>query len=102
MAVGTPIVGSDTHPVREFITHERTGLLTPFLAPDRLADNVLRLLEDTRLSQTLRANARRFAETHLDQDVYLANYTALIERLTGQSLRPAEAAVPRKVRARGR
>jgi glycosyltransferase involved in cell wall biosynthesis len=90
MAIGAAIIGSDTRPVREFITHEKTGLLTPFLEPDRLADSVLRLLEDTRLSQALRIQARRFAEAHLDREVYLSNYTALIERLTGQSLRPAK------------
>ena len=103
MAVGVPIIGSDTKPVREFIAHEKTGLLTPFLEPDRLADTVLRLLEDAKLSQTLRANARRFAEAHLDREVYLANYGALIERLTGQSLKPLKAAASRgkaKLRAR--
>jgi glycosyltransferase involved in cell wall biosynthesis len=96
MAVGAPIIGSDTQPVREFITHQKTGLLTPFLKPDRLADSVLRLLEDARLSQTLRANSRLFAETHLDREVYLSNYAALIERLTGQSLKPAKPASPAK------
>jgi glycosyltransferase involved in cell wall biosynthesis len=102
MAIGAPIIGSDTLPVREFITHETTGLLTPFLEPDRLADSVLRLLEDAGLSQRLRANARRFAEAHLDRDAYLSNYAALIERLTGQSLKPAEPASRPKARARGR
>jgi glycosyltransferase involved in cell wall biosynthesis len=101
MAVGAPIIASDTPPVREFIFHERTGLLTPFLKPDRLAESVLRLLEDTKLSQALRANARRFAEAHLDREVYLSNYAALIEKLTGQSLSPANAAPSGKARARG-
>jgi glycosyltransferase involved in cell wall biosynthesis len=88
MAVGAPLIGSDTPPVREFIAHEKTGLLTPFLEPGKLADSILRLLEDARLSQTLRANARKFAETHLDREAYLSNYAALIERLTGGSLKP--------------
>jgi glycosyltransferase involved in cell wall biosynthesis len=107
MAVGAPLIGSDTQPVREFITHEQTGLLSPFLEPDRLADSVLRLLEDARLSQTLRANARRFAEARLDRDAYLANYSALIERLTGQSTKPPKPAAskrtaPKRGRAAGR
>ena len=102
MAVGAPIIGSDTLPVREFITHENTGLLTPFLEPDRLADSVLRLLEDADLARMIRANARRFAEAHLDRELYLSNYTALIERLTGQSLKSAKPAPAAKVRARGR
>jgi glycosyltransferase involved in cell wall biosynthesis len=99
LATGVPIIGSDTRPVREFITHGKTGLLTPFLEPDRLADSVLRLLDDAALSRTLRANARRFAEAHLDREVYLSNYLALIERLTGQSLKPGKPAAPAKARA---
>ncbi len=92
MAVGTPIIGSDTLPVREFITHEKTGLLTPFLSPDKLADTVLRLLEDNKLSQRLGVNARLFAEAHLNRETYLANYGALIERLTHQPLLPPKRA----------
>jgi glycosyltransferase involved in cell wall biosynthesis len=102
MAVGAPLIGSDTQPVREFITHEQTGLLSPFLEPDRLADSVLRLLEDARLSLTLRANARRFAEDHLDREVYLANYVALIGRLTGQSTKPPKRTASKRGRAAGR
>ncbi len=91
MAIGAAIIGSDTLPVREFITHRKTGLLTPFLDPARLADTILTLLEDAKLSQKLRTNARLFAEANLDREVYLANYVKLIERLTNQSLRPAKA-----------
>ncbi len=94
MAIGAPIVGSDTAPVSEFITHEKTGLLTPFLEPGRLADTVLRLLEDDKLSQKLRVNARLFAEAQLDREDYLANYVKLIERLTNQSLKSAKAPKP--------
>ena len=93
MAVGVPIIGSDTPPVREFISHERTGLLTPFLEPGKLADSVLRVLEDAMLSRTLRANARQFAETHLDRETYIAGYKALIERLTNRRLNPPASAV---------
>jgi glycosyltransferase involved in cell wall biosynthesis len=96
MAIGAAIIGSDTTPVREFITHRKTGLLTPFLDPAKLADTILGLLEDAKLSERLRANARLFAEANLDREVYLANYVKLIERLTNQSLKPAKATNPAK------
>lgn len=86
MAVGCAIVGSATPPVEEFITHEKTGLLTPFLEPAKLVESVLRLLEEPKLAQRLRANARAYAEANLDGEAYLATYTALIEKLTGQSI----------------
>jgi hypothetical protein len=86
MAIGCAIIGSDTAPVREFITHEDTGLLTPFLEPGKLADSILRLLEDAALSARLRRNARAFATMNLDRDRYLAAYATLIEDITRQSV----------------
>jgi len=50
----------------------------------------------------LRANVRHFAEAHLDHEVYLSNYVALIQRLTGQSLTLAFPAAPGRACARGR
>jgi glycosyltransferase involved in cell wall biosynthesis len=102
LATGCAIVGSDTEPVREFITHGRNGLLTSFFDPRGLADAVLEVLEDKRLDQKLRAGARRYAERHLSMDDYLRNYTRKIETLTGGSLRTPETrtggAVPRIVK----
>ena len=102
--MGCAIVGSDTEPVREFITHGRNGLLTSFFDPQGLADAVLEVLEDKRLDQKLRTGARRYAERNLAMDDYLRTYVQKIELLTGGSLRPAEArtgrAVPRNVKER--
>lgn len=94
LAMGCPIVGSATPPVEEFITHGETGLLAPFLKPLELADTVLHLLEDKDLSRRLRAGARDYAEQRLGMDDYLAAYTSLIERLTGQN--PAAKPAARK------
>jgi len=87
LAAGCAIVGSDTEPVREFITHGRNGLLTSFFDPGGLSDAVLEVLEDTRLEQKLRTGARRYAERHLSMDDYLSAYVRKIETLTGGSLR---------------
>jgi glycosyltransferase involved in cell wall biosynthesis len=84
MAAGCAIVASDTAPVREFVTHRRTGLLAPFLEPRTIAERVLEVLEDGKLSQRLRRGARAWAEANLDMDDYLAAYRALIERTLAQ------------------
>lgn len=81
MATGCAIVGSDVEPVREFLTHRKTGLLTPFLEPHRIAQSVLELLEDSKLNQRLRRNARAWAEKHLGMAEYIANFEALIGRI---------------------
>ncbi len=98
LAVGCAIVGSDTEPVREFITHGRNGLLTSFFDPRGLADTVLKVLEDKKLAQKLRTGARRYAERYLSMDDYLAAYSRKIETLTGGSLRVPEKRDGRVVR----
>jgi glycosyltransferase involved in cell wall biosynthesis len=81
MATGCALVGSDTDPVREFITHRKTGLLAPFLEPDRVAEAALTLLEDDALNRRLRRAARAWAEKNLQMGEYIAGYEKLIERV---------------------
>jgi len=85
LAVGCAVVGSDTEPVREFITHEQNGILVPFLDPDAIVDGVLRVLEDKALSRKLRAAARTYAEQRLSMTDYIASYGSVIERLAGEN-----------------
>ncbi len=83
LAIGCAVVGSDTEPVREFVTNGENGLLVSFFDPPGLARTVLRVLEETRLARSLREKARQYAEKHLAMDDYLASYEALINRLIG-------------------
>ncbi len=83
MASGCAIVAADVDPVREFVTQRRTGLLVPGLDPKAVAGGVLELLEDTALAGRLRRAARRHAEAHLDLEMSIAGYGALISELTG-------------------
>jgi glycosyltransferase involved in cell wall biosynthesis len=104
LATGCAIIGSDTEPVREFISHGRNGMLTSFFDPHGLADTVLEVLEDKKLEQKLRAGARRYAERNLSMDDYLRTYSQKIELLTGGSLRapekPPDRAMQRNVKRR--
>ena len=81
MACGCAIVASDTAPVREFVTHEKTGLLVRFPDPAALVEGVTRVLTDRKLASRLRANARADAERTLRMDKYLAAFQALIGRV---------------------
>lgn len=85
LAMGCAVVGSDTEPVREFITHEKNGLLANFFDPAGLASKVVTVIENAALARELRTEARRYAEHHLSLVDYLAGYDALIQRLTGQA-----------------
>jgi glycosyltransferase involved in cell wall biosynthesis len=92
MAIGCAVIGGDTEPVSEFITHGENGLLTPFLQPKALATTILGLLEDKALNRSLRENARTYAERRLAMADYLANYCRVIERLTGENPAPEQEA----------
>jgi glycosyltransferase involved in cell wall biosynthesis len=78
MACGCAIVASDTAPVREFVTHNDTGVLTPFHDSKALAAQILNVLNGGPVIKKMRVAARRYAETHLRMDVYLKNFEALI------------------------
>jgi glycosyltransferase involved in cell wall biosynthesis len=84
MACGCALVAADVDPVKEFITHNRNGLLTPALDPNALVRNVLQVLEDDKLNRRLRGGARRYAERHLDMDHHIAAFTARVAQLTGK------------------
>jgi glycosyltransferase involved in cell wall biosynthesis len=94
MAIGCPVIGSDTEPVREFIAHGENGLLTPFLEPRTLTGAILGLLEDKGLTRTLRQNARAYAERRLAMADYLDQYCKVIGRLTGENPVPFRDAQP--------
>ena len=82
LACGCAVVASDTAPVREFVTDGETGLLIPFSDARRLADRVREVLDGGPAIEEMRANARRFAETHLRMDDHIIRYERLIARLT--------------------
>lgn len=82
MATGCPIIGSDTAPVREFITDDVTGRLVPFLEPEKIAEATLALLDDRRTARRLGQEARRYAEAELCLNDYLQRYDDLVDRIT--------------------
>ena len=84
MGIGCAIIATDIPAVSEFVTHNKTGILSPKLDSDMLAENILLLLEDTKLNARLRLAARRYAEKHLDNKLHIAAFTKRIHQLTGQ------------------
>jgi glycosyltransferase involved in cell wall biosynthesis len=96
LACGCVVIGGDTPTVTEFLRHGETGMLTPPLDPDALAQNILAALEDTGHAARLRRGARAYAEQNLDLKTYLVRYRALIERVSGKRLVPAAKARKRR------
>ena len=91
LASGCAVVASDTVPVQEFVIDGHNGLMTPFFDHARLADTILRLLEDNHLNARLRAAARNDAMDRFSLDNMLSVYRRTIESLTGATLLPTRA-----------
>lgn len=53
LAFKTPCIGSDVCAMPEIIQHERGGLIVPLSDPDALADAIVLLLKDERLSREM-------------------------------------------------
>lgn len=66
MSVGCAIVGSDTDPVKEFISHDKHGLITPFFDQDALIGSIVKLLENPELRQKLGQEARKKIQLYYD------------------------------------
>jgi glycosyltransferase involved in cell wall biosynthesis len=81
LATGCTVIGSDTAPVSEFITHGANGLLTPCLEPERLSELVLEVLEDWDLRESLSETARRYAERNLDLNETMRRYDTVLTQL---------------------
>ena len=96
LACGCPIVGADSVTVTEFIKDGTNGLVTPTLDPAKLAETILRLLNDKALSAKLRLGARACAEKHLGMADYLSKYRAYIEDIAGKPLIQAPPGMPKK------
>jgi glycosyltransferase involved in cell wall biosynthesis len=68
MSIGCMVIGSNTAPVREVITHGQTGWLTDFFDADALAHTVAQALAQRAEPQlaAMRQAARRHAIEHFD------------------------------------
>lgn len=82
MASGCLIVGSDTAPVREVITHGENGLLVGFFDGQVLASQALEVLDDVHEGQKLRACAARSAQSYAI-NLGAQNYQIKLRRTSG-------------------
>ncbi len=82
MSAGCAIVANDTAPVREAITHDKTGLLVDFFDTQALASRVIELCQDRSRATSLGEAARQWAVTHYDLHSHcLGQHIAWVENL---------------------
>jgi len=86
MACGCCVVAGDTEPAREFVADGVTGVLTPPLDPEAVADRVLALLDDPLRRARLGGAARAFAEETMSLARHLQGWEAALLRAAGGSV----------------
>ncbi|WP_411872647.1 glycosyltransferase [Vulcanococcus limneticus] len=82
MACGAVVIGSDTPPVAEVISHGLNGLLVDFFSHEALAERVAEVLADPAAHRALALEARRTVQQHFDlHGVCLPRQLALVDWL---------------------
>lgn len=85
MSAGCLVIGSDTAPVREVITHGQNGLLVPFFDIRRLAATAIDALGDPHRYMALRQQARASASAGFERRRAAARQLALLTAAAGGS-----------------
>ena len=86
MSIGLPIVGSNTQPVREVITHNVNGLLVDFFDTSSLASSIHRILSDSELSKFLSDNAKALINQRYSLDKCVPQQLSLINLVASKSM----------------
>ncbi len=81
MGAGVPTVVTDIPSLTIVVEHEKSALVVPLHAPERLADALVRLIQNPALAQRLAAEALRASQTYSWSDA-----TAACETLYQQVL----------------
>ena len=84
MALGKPVVASQTGPGTEIITHGKDGLLCNPHDPESIAENLIRLLTDNELAKTCGLNARQKVRDDFDMHQLVHQNIAFYVQVAGK------------------
>jgi glycosyltransferase involved in cell wall biosynthesis len=87
MAVGCPIIASDTAPVHEAISHGVNGVLVPMYEPAAIAEATVRMLADPAAAARMGQVARETVLQRYNLQDCLAKQRALVERAADRDFR---------------
>lgn len=74
---------TDLPAMRDIIINGKTGLVVPQKNIRQLAEKIIRLLDNPKLSRSLGEEGRRYVETRYDWNIITQQYANLIESITG-------------------
>lgn len=79
LACGAVVVGSDTPPVQEMITHGSNGFLVDFFDAEKIAAQVLEVLQDPAAYDEVRRNGMQFIRERYSLDAVLPDMLKLYD-----------------------
>jgi len=82
--VGLPVVASDVGGIPTFVQHEKTGLLVPPGDVDKLAEAIIRIMEDQELARRLGQQAREFIHQNFSSVVMADKTLAMYEHVLSE------------------
>lgn len=88
MAAGCVVIGSDTGPVQEVISHGVNGLLADFFSPKDIAANTENALDNRETMQELRRNARQTIQDRYALKTVLPLHIELVKDLAAGKIPP--------------
>lgn len=81
MACGTPVVSTPVPAAKDLIIDGENGLIVPFSNPEKLAEAILRVLNEDELKISLGKNARRTIETKYDWNIIAKQYIHIFQNI---------------------
>lgn len=86
MSCGLPVITTDVRGNRDLISNGKNGIIVSSRAPKKLADEIIKILNDDKMQNTLGLNARKTIEENYTWDIisskFLGYYKSLIEEYT--------------------
>ena len=81
LALGKPIISTDhKHGASEIIENKRSGILIPARNPQKMADAIIKILEDNKLKGSLGKEAKKRAE-NFSRDKMISEYEKLLNEI---------------------
>ncbi len=84
MANGLACIGFDNTAVDELVRHEKNGLLVQAFETDKLAESIIRLLDEPELAIQMGETARKIIEDEYNQDNVFERVQAWAESFNGK------------------
>ena len=77
MSAKLPVIGTDVIGIKDVIKNEKTGLLVPSNNPEKLAEALIRLLNNPGLRKELSENGYKYVLENHDKDKWINHYEKL-------------------------